>query len=364
MIVTGTDHRPPLSPGALHGPAPAGAALRLLACAAVLVAALLASTHIASPPRAGEKGGDGVAFQQVVERMRTGVPYYTAMGSILRHSGYPSASVFNWRTPLLYEALAALPSWTWGRAVLTMLALAAAVAMCIAGAEVSRLSAVGTGLAAVGVVVMMSAPAAVGMAEAWAGSLIALSVAAFATRHRRAGVVLGLGALSLRELAAPYCLACSIAAARERHRSEVVFWVAGALAYLAAYWFHWNRVGAHHMPGDVVQGTSWIAWGGLPFLLSTLRWHGALLLLPPAYAAISLALIVAGLLSPRAPVHLRLSAGLYTLMFLVVGQAFNDYWGFLAWPSWCLAIGIGVHAVVIDIRLLIRRFRVSYSAVP
>lgn len=47
----------------------------------------------------------------MVERIRAGDPYYPAFGEELRMDGYPTASVFDWKTPTLYVGMAAVPRW-------------------------------------------------------------------------------------------------------------------------------------------------------------------------------------------------------------------------------------------------------------
>ena len=156
---------------------------RVMACVAILALPLAAPRS--TPPSADQTGsiGDGALFRAVIEEMRAGESYYSAMGATLRRNDYPTVSVFNWRTPLLYRVIATFPSWKWPRLLLTLLAALAAISTCLIAAGRSSLTAATTGIAASGVAVMMSAPAAVGMAEAWAGSLIALSVWRF--RRRR-----------------------------------------------------------------------------------------------------------------------------------------------------------------------------------
>ncbi|MEO7271578.1 MAG: hypothetical protein ABI211_06175, partial [Vicinamibacterales bacterium] len=55
------------------------------------------------------------------------------------------------------------------------------------------------------------------------------------------------------------------------------------------------------------------------------------------------------------PPHLRLTAAAYLLMFLVVGQPFDRYWGLLVWPAWALACGHGAAAIAAAVAVVARR---------
>src|SRR4051812_7219871 len=70
-----------------------------------LFAALCVSITL-SPIRAGnvdkptDGPGDIALYRAEVDRMHAGEEYYTVAGEELRSRGYPTRSVFNWRTPL------------------------------------------------------------------------------------------------------------------------------------------------------------------------------------------------------------------------------------------------------------------------
>src|SRR5262245_3414697 len=66
---------------------------------------------------------DNALFSAVIERVARGESFYASMGTELRARGYPSASVFNWRQPPLFVALARAPLVM--RIVLVLLALGA-----------------------------------------------------------------------------------------------------------------------------------------------------------------------------------------------------------------------------------------------
>ena len=325
---------------------------RLVLSAVVLTMALIAPERTSPSATRHKAIGDGAFFRSVVEVMSKGEPYYSAMGRMLRRHNYPAASVFNWRTPLLYLGLAAFPSWEWARGLLVLLAATAAFGASVMAAGRSPVALAVTFVLASGVVVMMSAPAAVGMAEAWSGSLIALSLWGYVRDRPMVGFVCGLAALFIRELAAPYVGLCALLAAHHHRRQELTGWLIGCAAYGVFYWIHWSHVAAAQLPTDLQQTGSWLAWGGLPFLLSTVHWHGWILLMPWAATAIALTLTIAGVLSPATPWRVRLVAGGYAGLFLVFGQVFNEYWGFLVWPSWCLAAGYGAQGLVDDGRVV------------
>src|SRR4051794_3870068 len=44
--------------------------------------------------------GDIDVYRQIVERVRAGEPFYDVCRDELRKNGYPTRSVFNWRTPM------------------------------------------------------------------------------------------------------------------------------------------------------------------------------------------------------------------------------------------------------------------------
>src|SRR6266516_1119685 len=67
-------------------------------------AAKAVSTTPPTPPTLTDRE----LFTAVVDGMRTGRSYYEVYGAESRTRGYPTRSVFNWRTPLLLPAIASL----------------------------------------------------------------------------------------------------------------------------------------------------------------------------------------------------------------------------------------------------------------
>jgi hypothetical protein len=188
------------------------------------------------------------------------------------------------------------------------------------------------------------------MGEMWAGVLIGLSVCAYLRRRPTMAVVLGLLALFVRELAAPYCVTCTLMAIAGRRWREAFAWLCGGCLYAGYYAWHFAQVRAQQLPSDLAQASSWMEFGFLPSLLSKLQWHAWLLVTPTAVSIVALVLVLAGICGSGTPVPVRLTSAVYVLFFMVAGKEFNQYWGMMAWPTWAFACGFGIDAVGKGIR--------------
>lgn len=304
--------------------------------------------------RSATVGADVAAFQAIVSRLANGEPYYETVGDELRRRGYPTSQAFNWRTPLLFSALAATPEPV-SRGVLIALGLLLCFASITAIQPIDVAATAGT--LQLGTMILIVVPFALFIGEVWAGVFIGLSVCAYVGGRSRIAMPLGLIALFVREIAAPYCVACTIVAVASRRWREVTAWLAGACLYAFYYGWHLTELSAQRLPTDLAHSSSWLQMGGLSFLMATIRWHWLLLISPRPLVALALVLIVAGIVNPRAPVHVRLTSGAYALFFLVAGQSFNGYWGLIAWPTWVLACGYGAQEITESVRAIARRNR-------
>jgi hypothetical protein len=187
-------------------------------------------------------------------------------------------------------------------------------------------------LAMLNATLMMEVPNGFYFTEVWAGGFLALSAIAYAQRRERTGAAWALLALFVRELAAPYCvLAAAIAVGRRRWR-EVAMWAGGGAAYVLYYGWHVWQSTHHIRPNDFAHAQSWLAWGGVPFLLETWSYNGLFLIAPLPIFALSVVAVAAAAGAPRMPLHIRGSIVVYSVCFLAVGQPFNGYWGFLTSP--------------------------------
>jgi hypothetical protein len=310
---------------------------RVLVAALLLTAICLLGSRKPSvdPSHPVKRAGDQALFDAVVKRVRQGEPYYPAMASELRARHYPMRSVFNWRTPLLFEGLARSSPQ-----VLVWILPALTIVVCMAVAT----SRVGQPLLTAALLIG-TATAPPLFTEAWAGLLIGVSVVATLRNRPIPAVIAGLGAAFVRELALPYAAVCLSLAGIERRLRPLAWWIGGLALFALFFWYHATKVAAVVAASDPGQSTSWIQFGGLTFLVTALQVTGWLALLPRTAAAFCLALLVLVVWSRDAPPIVRASLLAYGLFFSVVGQPFNWYWGLVVGPLACLGLGYAPIAI-------------------
>lgn len=281
---------------------------------------------------------DMTLYRSEVVRVAQGEAYYDVAGDELRKQGYPTRSVFNWRTPLLVWMLAALPSPGAGQAMLAGLAIVLALwAMVGVAKERGAGAGVLAGCLLCGALLLVTGDAYF-LPVMWAGVLIGLSLCAYESQRRGLAVALGLAALFFRELAAPYCIGAVVLAARERRWREAAVWCVGFAAYAAFYAYHIAEVRARILPTDTAHDGTWWQAGGLAFVISLAQVNSFFLVLPQAAAGVYFALALLGAASWDTPWGRRVGLTLcgYAATFALVGYEFNQYWGVLISPLFAL----------------------------
>ena len=170
------------------------------------------------------------------------------------------------------------------------------------------------------------------MPELLAGGLIALSVLVFLRGWSGASVLLGTAALFVRELALPYAGIRLAWALWRRDWREALGWTLGFGVYRALSAVA-HRAGHQAMPPHPTWHTmSWIQFGGLRFVLATVRSNGWLAFLPwwdHSVRAGGHARSVHGA-PPRSS---SLSVVCYLIAFAIAGQPFN--WTGMVCPGCC-----------------------------
>lgn len=317
-----------------------------VALALFLLVALFFVAITFSPLKSGfadaaDRGpGDIPLYRAEVERIHAGESYYDAAATELRQRGYPTRSVFNWRTPLPVWLVGRLSDIRIANVVLGALGfLLVCLSFHLLAEEAGIRQATLGGLLLVGAILPCLLGDLVVMSELWSGVLIALSAICFGIHRTIPGVLAGVAALFFRELAAPYVLVCLALAAGGRRHRELAMWAVGLAAYVCFFGMHVWQVLPRASGDDIAQMHGWIRFGGAGFLISTAQMNAFLLLLPQWVTAVYLAAALAGCATWNTPVGRRigLTIALYAIAFSTVGNDFNQYWGSMTAPLYCLA---------------------------
>lgn len=330
-----------------------------MASGVALTLSPLASSNLAEHRNTA---GDIALYRAEVDRIRDGQSYHQAAAAELTARGYPTRSVFNWRTPLPMWLLGKLPALAWGKALLGGLALALMLLAFEALAREENANGKprpvvapqtanpGRGFALarpVACALLLTGPllpTILGdlflLPVLWAGVLIALSACAYGVGRFRLGMAIGLAAVFFRELALPYCLVCMAMAWRQGRRGELAGWTLGLLGWLVFFGWHGWQVSGLISPDARAHQFGWVQCGGAAFVISTAQLNAYLLLLPQWATAIYLASALVGLAGWSTPLGTRigLSACAFLAAFAVVGQSFNQYWGCLIAPLLCFGV--------------------------
>jgi hypothetical protein len=272
-------------------------------------------------------------FGAVIDRVRGGESYYSADAEAMRSYGYPTASVFNWRLPTLTLFQAALPSLGWSVAILTALGLGT---LTLWFRYLSR----SVGHVALLVPVLITTfpvwplirDSSALLHDLWAGELIALSLACWASGAVGISLAAALAAVSIRELAVPYVLVMAFMAVLERKRKEATSWFMLTLFFSGLLAWHIAHALPLLAPKSPYYG--WAVLGGWRFVLKTAQVNVLLMEAPAWFVALVVPAISAGLLCWRTPVGRRVAATvtIYLAAFTIVGRPDNWYWGLIVAP--------------------------------
>ena len=322
---------------------PRWAAAAILIALAGLVALGLAIPPSKPPHPRHQQGGDDVAFYEgVVARMRAGQPYEAAAVAQLRAVGGPLRPFLVVRPPLLATLLARLPDTRTADRLLALLSAGVILAWAV---KFLRLGwpplAVGGGALVLftGVAAPMVSQNMGLLHEAWAGLLIAVSLALRDERRWGAAVLLGLLAALIRELAIPYLLVMALVALAERRRAEAAAFALALAASAAALAWHAHLVSALTSGHDQAS-PGWLKFGGWPFVMATVKWNVLVIKGGAIVGALLVPLALAGAAGRRDGLGLRLALILvgYTAGFMAIGRPENSYWGLLTAPL--LSVGL------------------------
>lgn len=321
----------------VHAVRMAGKTPLWIAVSLLMVWGLVASSKGPAAVTREGRGSDVQLFSAITARVAAGEKYYRVLADELPARDYATQSVFNWRLPTVTWLNAIPPSPLWGRAI--FVAVGATVIgtwLTVIRRSVPRMAVPSVIIVSLGTVPMLLNVAPVMLYEAWAGLLIAASLACWGLGRWKTSVALGASALIIRELALPYALIMAGVAWWDGRRREALAWLVATGIFAAIWAWHVSQV-LSVMPSKGFA-SSWLARGGWGFVLDALRSSIFLALLPEHWnrwiLAIAIPLLWAGCWYWNDSLGRRLVfvLGGYFALFTIVGRPDNWYWGFLIAP--------------------------------
>ncbi len=270
-------------------------------------------------------------YAEIARRVAAGGSYYQVALPLQQEWSFPTTPGATVREPLEAWTIALLgPSGA--RILLLVLLVGALISMMIRleRCAQNRFEWYGSMLLLVVAATAFVAPEAIYLHECWAVTFILLSLAVRTDRRWWTAVLFGLAAVLFRETALVYPAVMVVVALAQRRRAEVVGWLAGGAVWAAFYVWHLAQVAAAQVP-DPQAAQSWVAFGGWPFVVSSVRFGTALGLGPYWLAALLVPFALFGWIFARGQLGLRagLTALAFSATFLVVGRGINLYWGLL-----------------------------------
>ncbi len=289
------------------------------------------------------RSGDVYLYMSEIKRIHAGENYYQVAAEELVAKGYPTASVFNWRTPLPMWLIGKLPEPLLGRLIL-IVAGVVTLLMAFEAAAREQPNVYRLAIPLAGLLVAPLLPCFQGnvfvLSEIWAGIMMALSLCAYGVRLRFLGATMALAALFFRELALPYCLLGLALALWERRPKESTVYVVGLSGWAVYYGLHCWKVSHLITAGAIAHQQGWVRFGGLTFVIAVTQMNSWLVLLPVWVTVIFFALAMVGFGGWRTAwgTRIALTACMYVVAFSIVGQDFNRYWGLLIAPLFCFGV--------------------------
>lgn len=314
----------------------AACALILAALIAVMaVTALAPSVRTGSPPRPSKaRMTDAELYAKVIKEVRGGTPYYASVVRNHRENGYPLKPFFTVRLPTLAMLSATLPA-SGARFLLLGLILCAGIAWF--RLLVRDLVPRAVRIAALVLVAMslttLASPVLSLFHDAWAGVLMALSLALNQQKKVWASIATGLAAALIRELAVPFLLLMACAAAWERKWRESASWAAAIGLVGGAVILHAQAL-APLVTATDLSSQGWKGMGGWSFYLSTMTIATPLSITPAWLARMLIPLALIGWFGWRSPLALRVSGLLlgYGILLAAFSRPDTFYWGLMVTP--------------------------------
>ena len=196
--------------------------------------------------------------------------------------------------------------------------------------------------------------------ETWAALFIVLALVSRSLTSYWPSLAFGLLACLVRELAMPLLIVMLVFAWLEGKRKEAIAWMGATVVFLLVYGIHIGLAqSATSAGGPESQG--WLVFGGVPFVIETIRQTTALLVVPAWVTAVVVPLAVLGWPSRKSSLADRVVAlfAIYFAVFMVIGRMQNTYWGTLYVPLIGAGLAFSVSGLAVLARVIMRPPKLS-----
>lgn len=277
-----------------------------------------------------KKGGDLGLYERVVEGVRSGGNYYDVVMHEHLAGPYATSPPTAIRTPVLtyiHVILGDFAPWLLAALAILVILVLLRETEVITKNRLEWYVAIACSAIAFG---MYANPSAAYFHEAWAAVLMVLSMFLASKNRIVWAATLGLLAVSIRELAAPFLVLMLIFHFRSGWRRWVP-WLASLSVFSALYALHWRAAVDASKGLTALVSPPWMVFGGWPHAVDAFMFSGPLRVLPFAVSAIVLPLAILGWISVDAKFARLVSVTVlaFWVFFCLAGRVQNAYWGHL-----------------------------------
>lgn len=324
------------------------AAIAILALTAIIAAWSMTLGEPAPLPLIREDYSDFQLYTDVARQVEAGSDYYDAAIQLQRENAYPVKPFVTVRLPtlaLLQGAVGqSMPHYT---AIALLLTLVLAWLVTLQD-RANTFEKAGAAFAILAGGAMMFSSALVVMHDMWAGALLGLALALYATRAWPLAVLCAAMALSVRELSVPFVLLAIAFALAEKRWRELAAWSALLVLFAVGLALHAEQVNALVQPGDMAS-PGWTGMIGPRLFVDGLSRLTLIKVLPLPLANLLFVLPLLGwlVLPGRRGAFASLFFAGMVLMIALFGRANNYYWAQLLLPVWFVGIAFVPRALAI-----------------
>lgn len=322
----------------------------LVTLALLFLWVLLAGTAVREAPRsANPEESDLALYMAIAERQSSNENYYAAAIKEQLERGYPVQPATTVRLPTTTFLVTTLgPTAAYGFMIVLLGATVIAAVRVFERLSHRRIHWFGS-LLLLAISLVLFGPPAIYFHETWAVLLLFLSLCVRSKSFWLAAILATVACL-FRELALPFLIAMAAFEFSDKRFRRLGIWLGIAIIFLAGYALHVYAVSeaVNKFGGSApVNSPSWLAFGGWPFIVGSVRSVTVLSALPLWVSALILPLALLGWSLHKDPTARSFTFAIlgFVIPFLILGRPNNNYWALLYAPLLLPGFAYGLGAL-------------------